>query len=95
MCRRRTAPADGRSEGKGAVQMDNHGKKMIAPIVISVIVILYFAVYFFFLTTLLENRALKLLLIAVPVLIAVTMICICVQRIREIKGGEEDDLGQY
>ena len=75
--------------------MNNHRKKMIAPIVISVIVILYFAVYFGFLMTLLKNRALKLLLAVVPVLIAVTMICICIQRIREIKGGEEDDLGQY
>ena len=75
--------------------MDKHGKKIIAPIVISVIVIIYFAVYFGFLTTLLENRALKLLLAVVPVLIAATMICICIQRIREIKGGEEDDLSQY
>ena len=75
--------------------MDKHGKKMIAPIVISVIVILYFAVYFGFLMTLLKSRALKLLLAVVPVLIAVTMICICIQRIREIRGGEEDDLGQY
>jgi hypothetical protein len=27
--------------------------------------------------------------------LSVVMIYVCIQRIKEIKGGEEDDLGQY
>ena len=72
-----------------------HGKKMIAPIVITVLVILYFIAYFGFLIYLIDNIILKLLSGIIPALLAAVMIYVCMQRIKEIKGGEEDDLGQY
>ena len=31
----------------------------------------------------------------IPALLAATMIGVCIERIKEIKGGEEDDLSQY
>ena len=76
-------------------EMKKHGKKMIAPIVITVLVILYFIAYFGFLICLIENTVLKLLLGIIPALLAAVMIYVCIQRIKEIKGGEEDDLSQY
>jgi uncharacterized membrane protein YbhN (UPF0104 family) len=75
--------------------MKEHGKKMIAPIVITVIVIAYLIVYFGLLRTLVESTLLKLLLGIVPALLGAAMAGVCIQRIREIKGGEEDDLSQY
>ncbi len=75
--------------------MKKHGKKMIAPIVITVLVILYFIAYFGFLIYLIDNIVLKLLSGIIPAFLAAVMIYVCMQRIKEIKGGEEDDLGQY
>ena len=68
--------------------MDEHGKKMIAPIVITVIVVLYYLLYFL-------PLILKILFGIIPLLLGGVMIYVCVERIREIKGGEEDDLSKY
>lgn len=73
----------------------HHGKKMVAPIVVTVLVIVYFIFYFGWLISLLESAVWKLLLGIVPALFGAVMIGVCIQRIKEIKGGEEDDLGQY
>ncbi len=69
-------------------------KKIIAPIVISVLVIVYYAVYFGVLIYLLDT-VWAWLLGLIPIALAGTMIYVCKQRIDEIKGGEEDDLGNY
>lgn len=74
--------------------MNRHQKKMIAPIVVTVIVILYYIAYFTFLISVLGG-VWSILLGIIPLVIAVVMIYVCVQRIREIKGGEEDDLSKY
>ena len=68
---------------------------MVAPIIITVLVILYFIAYFGLLIYLVENTVLKLLLGTIPALLAAVMIYVCIQRIKEIKGGEEDDLSKY
>lgn len=75
--------------------MKNHRRKMVAPIIITVLVILYFIAYLGLLIYLVENTVLKLLLMIIPALLAAVMIYVCIQRIKEIKGGEEDDLSQY
>ena len=75
--------------------MKHHAKKMIAPVVVTVAVLLYFGFYFGWLISLVESKAAKLLLGIVPALLGAVMIGVCIQRIKEIKGGEEDDLSQY
>ena len=75
--------------------MDAHKKKMIAPVVITVLVIVYLCVYFGILVSLIENPVFKVLLGVIPVALGIMMLAVCIQRIREIKGGEEDDLGKY
>ena len=69
-------------------------KKMIAPILITVIMIIYYIVYFFFLMTMLDG-ILKFLFGVIPLLFTVVTIKACIERIHEIRKGEEDDLSQY
>ena len=74
--------------------MNEHKKKMIAPIVVTCLMVLYYIVYFGFLITLLEGiwrYALGIL----PLAFSAVMIKVCIERIHEIKKGEEDDLSQY
>ena len=74
--------------------MKSHGKKMIAPIVVSIIIVVYYVVYFGVLLALLDGLW-KYALGIIPLLLSAVMIKVCIERIREIKGGEEDDLSQY
>ncbi|MGN0247869.1 MAG: hypothetical protein ACI4C0_01095 [Lachnospiraceae bacterium] len=75
--------------------MDEHGKKMIAPIVITILMVAYYIFYFGVLLSVIPLMAVKLLLGIIPVLLTGVMIYVCVQRIHEIRKGEEDDLSQY
>lgn len=68
--------------------------KMIAPIVITVLLVLYYLLYFGLLLSLLDGLW-KYLLGIVPLGLAAGMIKVCLDRIKEIRSGEEDDLSQY
>ena len=74
--------------------MNSHKRKMIAPIVVTVIMILYYVVYFGFLISLLQGIWTYALGI-VPLAFSAVMIYVCLQRINEIKKGEEDDISKY
>ncbi len=76
------------------IKLESQKRKLLAPIIISIIVILYYVVYFVFLVAMLEGIG-KYILGIVPVILSVLMVKVCMERIREIKGGEEDDLGKY
>ena len=69
-------------------------KKIAVPIIVTVLMVLYFGIYFGFLISLVSGIWKWLLGIVPPVLSAV-MIKVCIDRIREIRKGEEDDLSQY
>lgn len=74
----------------------NHGKKMIAPIIISLIVVLY---YIFIIALFMYIPGIpfiaRLFMILIPFLLSAVMIGVLVSRMKEIKGGEEDDLSKY
>ena len=74
--------------------MTTRGKKMIAPIVVTVIFVLYYILYFGFLFNLLYGWWLIVLGI-IPLAFAAVTVAVCIERIKEIKRGEEDDLSQY
>ncbi len=74
--------------------MGKHGRKMIAPIVITVVMLLYYVMYFTLLLDALVGVWLWLFGL-VPLALAGVTIAVCVDRIREIRKGEEDDLSQY
>ncbi|MBQ4060357.1 MAG: hypothetical protein IJD40_15720 [Lachnospiraceae bacterium] len=74
--------------------LNSHRKKMLPPIVVSVIIILYYVVYFGILITLLEGIW-KYVLGIVPLIFSAVMVKVCIERIKEIKEGEEDDISKY
>ena len=74
--------------------MKSHKKKMIAPIIITVIMVLYYVIYFGFLISLL-NGIWKFALGIIPFAFSAVTVAVCIERIHEIKKGEEDDLSKY
>ena len=69
-------------------------KKMIAPIIVTVLMVLYYLVYFGFLISLLDG-VWKYALGIIPLALSGVMVGVCVERIKEIREGEEDDLSKY
>ena len=74
--------------------MKEHTKKIMAPILVTIIMILYYVVYFGFLSSLTDG-VWKWLLGIIPLAFSAIMLKVCIERIREIKKGEEDDLSKY
>lgn len=76
--------------------MKDHKKKMIAPVVITLIIVLYYVgIAAVFLLVDGMPALVKVLLIAVPLALAGVMIGVLISRIKEIRSGEEDDLSNY
>ena len=75
--------------------MNAHKKKMIAPIIVSVLMVLYYVLYFGVLIALLDGLFWKILLGIAPLAMSALTVAVCIQRIQEIKKGEEDDISQY
>lgn len=74
----------------------NHGKKMIAPIVVAVIIIAYYVgIAVLFATVTGIPVIFRVLMIVIPLILAAVMFGVLISRIKEIQGGEEDDLSQY
>ena len=74
--------------------MNNHRKKMIAPIIVTAILVLYYIVYFAFIISLLPGLW-KYVLGIIPLIFSIVMVYVCIERINEIKKGEEDDISKY
>ena len=75
---------------------DRHRKKMTAPIIITVVftaLFLCYAILYFSLDEL--PLAVKAIFGGLMIALAAAMIYVLMERIREIKGGEEDDLDNY
>ena len=68
---------------------------MIAPVIITVLLIIYFIIYFGLLIFAIDNMIIRILLGIIPLILGSTVIGLCIQRIKEINEGEEDDLGKY
>ena len=74
--------------------MDNHKNKMTAPVVVTVLFIIYYIAYFGFLISIIDGIW-KYLLGIIPLAFSAVMIKVCIERINEIKKGEEDDISKY
>lgn len=70
-------------------------KKIIAPIIITVVLVCYYILYFAMLLTLLPGFIIKLMCGIIPLVFAGVTVFVCIQRINEIRSGEEDDLSKY
>lgn len=69
-------------------------KKIITPIIITILMIIYYITYFGLLISVL-NGIWKYFFGIIPFIFSIVMIKVCIERIKEIKGGEEDDLSKY
>ena len=67
---------------------------MVAPVLVTVLMILYYVAYFSFLVWLLPG-VWKYIFGVAPVLFTVVTVKVCIERIHEIKEGEEDDISKY
>ena len=74
--------------------LNSHKSKMIAPIIITVIMMLYYIAYFGFLISLIGGFW-KWVLGIIPLGFSGITIYVCIERINEIKKGEEDDISKY
>ena len=74
--------------------MKSHKRKILAPIIVSIIMVLYYVVYFGILIALLDGIW-KWLLGIIPLALSAVMLKVCIERINEINKGEEDDLSKY
>jgi len=70
-------------------------KKTIAPVIVALILSAYFlSIGFSFYKFNIPNSV-KLIVVIVSVILTAVIIGVLVERLKEIKGGEEDDLGKY
>ena len=74
--------------------MRSHKKEMIAPILVTLIMVLYYVVYFGFLISLMGGIW-KYALGVIPLALCAVMVKVCIERIKEIKKGEENDISKY
>ena len=74
--------------------MNTHKKKIIAPVIITILMIIYYVFYFSLLISLLYG-VWKYALGILPFVFSGVMIYVCSERIKEIRKGEEDDISKY
>jgi len=70
-------------------------RKIIAPVIITLILIAYYFVFGGFIVKLDIPVTTKILAAVIPFLLTGVTVYVMVERIKEIRSGEEDDLGKY
>ena len=75
--------------------MGEHEKKIIAPVIITAILVLYLLGFSVTALVIAPSFGVWIFFGLIPLIMAGVMIAVCVQRIKEIRSGEEDDLSQY
>lgn len=75
--------------------MKKSSKKLIAPIIIAVLLVSYFIIFLTFPLFMGIPLIAKVVGIIVPLSLIGVSIFVLVERIKEIRSGEEDDLSKY
>jgi membrane protein implicated in regulation of membrane protease activity len=75
--------------------MNTHRKKMIAPIFIVALIMLYYVIIGIILILFDVPSLIKLIALSISIIVSIILVFVLVERIKEIKGGEEDDLSKY
>ena len=70
-------------------------KKMVAPIVISIITVIYFCFYAAICFSMSVLLITKILFGVIPLALIGVVVYVLVERMNEIRSGEEDDLSKY
>ena len=68
----------------------------IAPIVVAVLVVLYF-IFYGYMATVIDGMPFvaRIVFMVIPMVMIIVMIYTLIERIKEIRKGENDDLGKY
>ncbi len=76
-------------------QSAGHRRKMIAPVIVTILFLIYLAAYVFFIVTAAGPKPV-FILFAIPLIaLGIGMVYTLGTRIKEIRSGEEDDLDNY
>jgi len=75
--------------------MKKHTKKLVAPVVITALLAAYLIVYAFFCTMMTVALWIKIVGAAIPLALIGVCVFVLVERIKEVRSGEEDDLSNY
>ena len=75
--------------------MSDKARKMVAPVVISVLIMLYYVFVVRLLFLLALPGFVRVLIVVIPMGVALGMGIVLKERINEIRSGEEDDLSKY
>ena len=75
--------------------MNEHTKKIIAPVIVVLAIIFYYFVGVSFVITMELPNAIKIGIFIFSIFVTIVLIAVLIERIKEINQGEEDDLGKY
>ncbi len=70
-------------------------KKLVAPIVITLILLMYYGFILLNLIRIPESLGIRILWLIIPLALMGVSVFVLIERIREIRSGDEDDLGKY
>jgi hypothetical protein len=70
-------------------------KKLVAPIVITLILLMYYGFILLNLIRIPESMGIRILWLIIPLALMGVSVFVLIERIREIRSGDEDDLGKY
>jgi uncharacterized protein (DUF983 family) len=74
---------------------EKHLNKKIAPVVVAICLAGYYIIGVITLLKLNLSNTIKIIALIVSIIITMVIIMVLIERIKEINGGEEDDLGKY
>lgn len=69
--------------------------KIIAPIIVSIIMIAFFLFYILAIFQSISVNVISFIFIGIMVMLITIMVSVTIERIKEINGGEEDDISKY
>jgi hypothetical protein len=75
--------------------MRKHFNKKIAPFIVSIGLIVYYTIGAILFITFIIPTIIKIITLMISIIITIIVINVLIERIKEIDGGEEDDLGKY
>jgi ABC-type multidrug transport system permease subunit len=69
--------------------------KIIAPVIVSICLIFFYCLYGIGIIIIDVPNIFKIIILILSIIITIVTIMVLIERIKEIKGGEEDDLSKY
>jgi hypothetical protein len=75
--------------------VSKHGKKIIAPVIVCICLASYYIVGGIILIEIIIPIIMKVMALIFSIALTIVLVAGLIERIKEIRSGEEDDLGKY